>query len=174
MFFSIKRLSLAIALALTVVSVNSIANSEAEQIDKDLVQMRQMIDQMKEQGAPEDTIAEAEKNLEMMKAIAPMMKAIENDSVGDNKELKAAAEAVKKAESETDGLPALEKYVDMKKATVDAKQASELQAALDAMKQMLTQSSEETASPPPVAEEESEEDEESETEEPTTTPDPKK
>lgn len=171
MFFSIKRFSLAIALALTVVSVNSIANSEAEQIDKDLVQMRQMIDQMKEQGAPEETIAEAEKNLEMMKAIAPMMKAIENDSVGDNTELKAAADAVKKAESPIDGVPALEKYVSMKKATVDAKQADELQAALDAMKQMLAQSSDPPQQP---VEEESEEDEEEETEETTTAPDPKK
>ncbi len=152
MFSSMKKLSLAFALTLALTSVNVVtASSEAEQIDKDLVQMRQMIDQMKEQGTPADTIAEAEKNLTMMKAIAPMMKAIENDSVGSDAKLKAAAEAVKNAENPADGMPALDAYLTLKKASVDEKQASELQAGYDAMKEMLKM---------PMGESDAEEDEE--------------
>lgn len=157
MFPSINKFSLALALTLAFTSINSVAaTSEAEQIDKDLVQMRQMIDQMKEQKVPDETIAEAENNLVMMKAIAPVMKAMEIDSVGDHKELKAAAAAVKNAESPADGIPALEAYVTLKKASVDAKQAGELQAGLNAMKEMLAQMPEEAV--PPVEDEEDDDD----------------
>jgi len=153
MFSSMKKLSLAFALTFAFTSVNAMAeSSEAGQIDKDLVQMRQMIDQMKAQGTPEDTIAEAEKNLTMMKAIAPMMKAIENDSVGSDEKLKTAAKAVKNAENPADGMPALDAYLTLKKASVDAKQAGELQAGYDAMKEMLNQM--------PVEEESEEDDDE--------------
>lgn len=122
-----------------------------ENIDtnKEIADTEALLKEMKEKNAPPEQIKEVETALDLMKKTAFLMKSIETDANSTNADLKKAVDSIKNAQSEKDGMPAMDRYVELKKKTLSASEAAQLQSSLEAFKEAMKQMAAATAAPPP-------------------------
>lgn len=95
-----------------------------------------------EQAARAEAAKAIEEALEPMQKMSFLMGHIERDAETGDKNLQPAAQAVLQAQTEKEGIPALQNYVDLKATTLNEEDAALLRGGFDAMIKMYAEQQE--------------------------------
>jgi hypothetical protein len=95
-----------------------------------------------EQAARAEAAKAVEEALEPMQKMSFLMGHIERDAEAGDETLKPAALAVLEAQTEKEGIPALQNYVDLKATTLSEEDAATLRGGFEAMIQMYAEQQE--------------------------------